>query len=124
MGASRLHRSGPSWPRSATAAAPRSRAARSDPASEAPSPPVLPGFALAAEGRQGLFPGQVDLEADSPVAGNGPEVRGGIPFRDGNLPIDCLPLVNSSFSPTVEAGMFFRQLLDDDTACASYLFGC
>jgi hydroxyacylglutathione hydrolase len=32
--------------------------------------------------------------------------------------------VNSRFWPTVEQEMFFRQFLNDDTACASYLLGC
>jgi hypothetical protein len=34
-------------------------------------------------------------------------------------------LINSAgASPTQEAFVYFRQLLNDETACASYLLGC
>src|SRR5437588_11478473 len=34
-----------------------------------------------------------------------------------------LPLAHTAGRPTVPS-TFFRQLLNDETACASYLFGC
>src|ERR671928_91348 len=44
-------------------------------------------------------------------------------FRDGKRRIAVLLWAHAGAAPTVP-GMYFRQLLNDATACASYLFGC
>jgi len=44
-------------------------------------------------------------------------------FHGSNHPIAHLLLEHAPGVPSVP-GMYFRQLLNDDTACASYLFGC
>jgi hydroxyacylglutathione hydrolase len=44
-------------------------------------------------------------------------------FRNGILAMGNLALVHVRFAPTF-GPMFFRQLLNDETACASYLLGC